>query len=130
MKPINELIRDMREDRDVKQNVIADVLGMSQQQYSRYETGESELPLRAFFTLADYYNVSADYLMGRKEWSHGVPGLDKKVTGDYSAGEVMNDILALDAAGRAAVVEYIDLQRIKQNCQCRAKTKEKDGTRP
>ena len=130
MKSVQELLRDMREDRDLKQSDIAEMIGTTQQQYSKYETGESELPLRAFQILADYYGVSADYLMGRKDWSDGVPGLDKKVTGDYTAGEVMNEILDLDAAGRAAVVEYIDLQRIKQNCQCRAKQKEKDGQRP
>ena len=114
MKPINELLRDMREDRDIKQIVIAEMLGMSQQQYSRYETGESELPLRALSILADYYCISVDYLMGRKDCFDGVPGLEKKVTGEHSAGEVLNDILSLGAAGRAAVVEYITLQKIKE----------------
>ena len=114
MKPINELLRGMREDRDIKQLVIAELLGMSQQQYSRYETGENELPLRALNTLADYYGVSADYLIGRKEWSHGVPGLDIKVTEDHTAKTLLDEILSLGAASRSAVIEYIDLQKIKE----------------
>jgi len=113
MKSIQQILRDLREDRDVKQTDIAEMIGTTQQQYSRYETGESELPLRAFYILADYYGVSADYLMGRKEWAHGVPGLDKKVTGEYTAREALNDIMSLDTAGRAAVAEYIALQKMK-----------------
>ena len=126
MKPINETLYGLRVDKDVKQYVIAELLGMSQQQYSRYETGETELPLRALYILADYYGVSADYLMGRKKWTDNVPGLDKKVTEKYSAREVIDDILSLDATGRAAVVEYISLQKMKQIC---TKKKEKDGQR-
>ena len=116
MKTTQELIRDMREDKDIKQLAIAEMLGMSQQQYSRYETGESEIPLRALVVLADYYGVSVDYLAGRKDCLYGVPGLDKKVTAEHTAGEVLNDILSLGAAGRAAVVEYITLQKMKESC--------------
>ena len=125
MKTIHELLRDMREDKDVKQSEIAEMIGTTQQQYSRYETGESELPLRALSILADYYGVSADYLMGRKDWSDKVPGLDKKVTGEHTTGEVINDILSLGAEGRAAVVEYIFLQKLKKDYQ---QKKEKDGS--
>ena len=116
MKTTQELLRDLREDRDLNQSVVAELLGMSQQQYSRYEKGESELPLRALAALADYYGVSTDYLMGRKDCMSGVPGLDKKVTGDYTAGTVISDILSLGADGRAAVVEYITLQKMKEKC--------------
>jgi len=115
MKSIQELLRDLREDKDLKQSDIAEMIGTTQQQYSRYETGESELPLRAFFIIADHYGVSADYLMGRQDWSYGVPGLDKKVTGERTAGDVLNDVLSLGSEGRAAVVEYIDLQKMKES---------------
>ena len=125
MKQTNELLRDLREDKDLKQSEIAERIGTTQQQYSKYETGESELPLRAVSILADFYEVSADYLMGRIEWSNRVPGLDKKVSGEHTAGEVMNDILSLGAEGRAAVVEYIFLQKLKKDYQ---QKKEKDGS--
>lgn len=57
-------IVDLREDRDLKQKVIADLLGTSQTQYSRWERGERELPLHHAITLARYYQVSMDYLTG------------------------------------------------------------------
>ena len=55
---------DMREDNDKTQAEIAEVLGMQQTQYGRYERGLRELPMHHFVTLAKYYNVSLDYLAG------------------------------------------------------------------
>ena len=57
-------IVDLREDKDLKQIVIAKLLGTSQTQYSRWERGERELPLHHAITLARYYQVSLDYLAG------------------------------------------------------------------
>ena len=58
-------LRDLREDHDKTQQDIADILGTSQTMYARYERGANELPLRHLLKLADYYGVSADYLLGR-----------------------------------------------------------------
>lgn len=64
MKPYCELLRELRESRDLKQSDIATVLGTTQQVYSRYETGINELPLHHLVTLCGFYHVSADYLLG------------------------------------------------------------------
>ena len=58
-------IRDLREDRDLKQRQIADYLLCDQSLYSKYERGERVLPLEIAVKLADYYNVSLDYLLHR-----------------------------------------------------------------
>ena len=58
-------IRDLREDRDMNQTEVAKLLGMSQTGYSKYETGEHDIPTAILVKLADYYNVSVDYLLGR-----------------------------------------------------------------
>ncbi|MBR6983971.1 MAG: helix-turn-helix transcriptional regulator [Ruminococcus sp.] len=58
-------LRDLREDMDLEQKDIAKLLGTTQPQYSRYETGERELPIRHLVTLADFYKVSTDYILGR-----------------------------------------------------------------
>ena len=57
-------LRDLREDADMSQNEIAVILGTSQEQYSRWESGKRELPMHHFITLAKHYNVSLDYLAG------------------------------------------------------------------
>lgn len=57
-------IRDLRNDNDLTQKQIADMLGMSQTGYSKYETGENDIPTHILITLAKYYGVSVDYLLG------------------------------------------------------------------
>lgn len=58
-------IRDLREDRDLKQKQVADYLLCDQSLYSKYERGERTLPLDYADKLADFYGVSVDYLLGR-----------------------------------------------------------------
>ena len=58
-------IRDLREDKDLKQKEVADYLMCDQSLYSKYERGERPLPLEYANKLADYYGVSVDYLLGR-----------------------------------------------------------------
>ena len=65
--PYQRRLRDLREDHDKTQQQIADILGTSQTMYARYERGANELPLRHLLTLADYYGVSVDYLLGRSD---------------------------------------------------------------
>lgn len=58
-------IRDLREDRDLSQKEIAELLKVHQTTYSDYELGRLNVPVSALNTLADFYNVSVDYLLGR-----------------------------------------------------------------
>lgn len=58
-------LRDLREDKDMKQADIAELLGIQQTVYSRYERGFQNIPIEHLLSLADYYNVSTDYILGR-----------------------------------------------------------------
>lgn len=60
-------IRDMREDRDLNQTQVAKYLGMSQTGYSKYETGENDIPTSILIRLARFYNTSIDYLLGETD---------------------------------------------------------------
>ncbi len=66
MKTYYERMRDLREDKDLTQQDVANILKTTQQVYSRYENGENELPLRHLVTLCKFYKVSADYILGLK----------------------------------------------------------------
>ena len=57
-------LRDLREDRDMNQTQIAKILGMSQTGYSKYETGENDIPTAILIKLAKFYDTSIDYLLG------------------------------------------------------------------
>ena len=63
MKDYMTKLRELREDHDLSQKQVADVLGTSQTMYARYERRASELPLRHFIRLCEFYKVSADELL-------------------------------------------------------------------
>ena len=60
-------IKDMREDKDLTQKQIAELLNCTQQTYSRYETGEITIDIYNLIKLAKFYNTSTDYLLGLTE---------------------------------------------------------------
>jgi len=62
---IFERIRNLREDNDKKQQELANYLNVKQTTYSKYELGKINIPIEVFMKLADYYDVSVDYLLGR-----------------------------------------------------------------
>ncbi|MBQ7122721.1 MAG: helix-turn-helix transcriptional regulator [Clostridia bacterium] len=64
---MNLRIKDMREDNDLTQKQIAEILLCDQSLYSKYERREREIPLAMIVKLAEYYEVSVDYLIGRTE---------------------------------------------------------------
>ena len=60
-------LRDLREDRDMNQTQVAKMLGMSQTGYSKYETGENDIPTGILIKLANFYDTSIDYLLGQTD---------------------------------------------------------------
>ncbi|MBQ3193036.1 MAG: helix-turn-helix transcriptional regulator [Oscillospiraceae bacterium] len=66
-------IRDLREDRDLKQDDLAQLLKCTQACYSNYETGKRDIPLEILTTLADFHGVSIDYLLNRTDQKDPYP---------------------------------------------------------
>lgn len=113
MKQSYEIMRGLREDRDLRQADVAEMVGISQQMYSRYEKGEYPMPSDAMDILADFYKVSVDYLLGRTECKEGLDALNMQVVPGCSVGKLVSDVLALKASSRKCVIEYVKLQHIK-----------------
>ena len=67
MKMMLPRLRDLREDSDLSQQRIADVLNVHQTTYSSYELGKLDIPLESLGQLADFYGVSVDFLLGRTD---------------------------------------------------------------
>ena len=65
-----KIIRDLREDADLTQMQVAEILGTSQTMYARYERGANELPIRHLIALCRLYHVSADYILGLAKQKH------------------------------------------------------------
>ncbi len=60
-------LREIREDKDLKQSEVASVLGIKQQQYSEYEIGKRLIPINYLYELAIFYDTSIDYLLGKTD---------------------------------------------------------------
>ena len=70
---VYERLRDLREDRDLTQTYIAQMLHVSQRTYSRYENDERAIPIEILSRLADFYDTSIDYLVGRTDCKKPYP---------------------------------------------------------
>lgn len=70
---IYQRLKDLREDKDLNQSEIGKILGTTQKQYSRWETGESEIPFHHVIKLAKYYNVTIDYIAGITNRPYALP---------------------------------------------------------
>lgn len=60
-------IRDLREDKDLTQSQMGEILSCSQRVYSNYERGELDIPTEILIKLADFHNVSVDYILNRTD---------------------------------------------------------------
>ena len=70
MRTFTEKLRGLREDNDLTQQQIADILGTSQTMYARYERGANAMPIHHLITLCKFYNVSADFLLNTTPSPH------------------------------------------------------------
>lgn len=110
MKSFCEILRELREDKDLKQAEIAALLGTSQQYYSKYETGKYEMPVHYIVVLADFYGVSVDYPLGRTACCIRLEDYQKPIVAEYTVDRMLADVLTLDRKGRQSVRDYIELQ--------------------
>jgi len=67
LKKYNEILKELREDNDLKQETVASYLKITKQQYSLYETGKREFKVKHIIELCKFYSVSADYVLGLSE---------------------------------------------------------------
>jgi len=107
MKELRVILRDLREDNDIKQKTVADYLGVSQQTYSNYENGHREIPIWVVVKLAQYYKVSTDYMLGTESGYLGNTNLRTKYLGEITMHDVMFDLQKFGAKERRDLLKYI-----------------------
>ena len=107
MKTLNTILRDLREDHDIKQDTIAKFLGVSQQTYSNYENGHREIPVMVVKELAKFYKVSTDYLLRSDTIYLGSLNMNASYVDDITMHDIVFDIQTLEEAERKNLVKYI-----------------------
>ena len=87
------------------------MLFRSQQQYSKYETEKVDPPFRCFSMLADFYQVSVDYLLGRTACANGVDAYKEPVLENYVVDNLVADVLSLNTM---VVRQFLIISRCKK----------------
>lgn len=113
-KKSTDILRGLREEKGLTQAGVAEILGIAQQTYSNYETGDYDLPVRHLIALAEYYHVTSDYILGMTKFRGTIKELNTMIRPDVTFGQLISDILSLDPASKAAVVDYVDLLKLRQ----------------
>ena len=101
-------LRDLREDNDLKQADIADVLNISQQYYQCYESGKNELPTRHLITLAKFYKISADYILGLTDTPRPIES-SNYASADAKTGSIVKKIESADAKIKKAIYALLEI---------------------
>ena len=117
MKPTNVLLRDFREDHDATQNDIAKLLGITQQTYSTYETGEIDLPTKHLIKLSKYYGVSCDYLLAQTEYPKRFDSLNGDFVDKLTIGGFLAKLLSLDEGYRHTILQFTEFLVARQKNQ-------------
>lgn len=98
-------LRDLKEDKDLKQSIIAKLINSSENQYGRYERGENDIPLEKALILANYYNVSLDYIAGR---TNDKRGLTRSEMSDVET-DFIKKFRSLSENGKGKIIERLDI---------------------
>ena len=108
MKELREILRELREDHDLKQETVASYLGIEQQSYSNYENGNRGIPIWVVIKLSDYYKVSTDYLLSAGSNYLGSHNLRNAYLNNITLHDVLYDIQKLNSDNRKDLLRYLD----------------------
>jgi len=112
-----EMIAELRKDRGLLQKELAQLLGVSIGTISNYETGVHNPEIDTLIKLADYFNVSVDYMLGRIKFKTSLDTLNHPVIADnkhLTTEALLNDILALSTDSKKSLIEYLELLKMKE----------------
>lgn len=107
MKETHEILRDLRENNNYRQEYIAQYLGTTQQTYSNYELGLREIPLHHIVKLSHLYQVSVDYLLGINSPYTGTTNLSMEYLDGVTLHDLVFDIQKLDTEKRKSLAQFV-----------------------
>ncbi|MBP3421500.1 MAG: helix-turn-helix transcriptional regulator [Lachnospiraceae bacterium] len=105
-QPINRILLNLRENHNLKQKDVANMLGISQQTYSNYELGKRELPLHHMIPLAEFYNISLDELFELKIRSDREKSSEEFANG-VTMKHLIYDLTLLSPSQKSELLAYL-----------------------
>lgn len=117
-----ELLATLRKERGVLQKEVAAYLNVTVATISNYEKGVHLPDLNTLILLADFFDVSTDYLLQRTNYKSSISFLSKQIAPDFTVCDLLNTILELDARNTQSFMDYYELLVLRNNIR-RTKTK-------
>ncbi|MCR2046330.1 helix-turn-helix domain-containing protein [Acetatifactor muris] len=115
MRSVGQRLSQLRKERELGQKELAALLNMSIGTISNYENNVHAPDLATLCKLADFFQVTTDYLLGRTGYRCPPENLDRYITSDYTIHGITNVILSLDSKSRDAAISYVNYLRDTQN---------------
>ena len=114
MDSISNKLKNLRESKNYKQNYVASFLGISQQNYSRYENGKREIPVHFLHLLAKLYSVSVDYILGISITKKDYENISQNIYNGKTLNEIIDDISSLNNENMISLLKYIEFLKYTQ----------------
>lgn len=111
---LGEILALLREEKGIGQRQLADYLGVTAGTISNYEHGVHSPDPATLCRLADYFGVTADYLMGRAPSRFDPSLLERRISDEYTVTDIVNTVLALDSCSVEHLMDYADFLRATQ----------------
>lgn len=106
---LSDVLSDLRKDKHLGQKDLATYLNISVSTISNYETGTHEPDFETLCKLADLFDVSADYLLGRTMIPYDLKKLSKPLRNGISLNQIIQSIVSLDNKNLDSMIDYLDL---------------------
>ncbi|MCI8691987.1 MAG: helix-turn-helix transcriptional regulator [Lachnospiraceae bacterium] len=115
MSTVGAIIAKLRKEKEVGQKELAVLLNMSVATISNYEKGVHSPDLSTICKLADYFQVTTDYLLGRTSYRCAPEILDDYLISDFTINNIVNTLLSLSPEARSAVIHYANYMKDMQD---------------
>ncbi len=110
-----ELLASLRRERGILQKELAAYLNVTVATISNYEKGVHAPDYETLVKLADFFDVSTDYLLQRTEYKSSIQTLNQKLVVNYTVSELVNAILQLDQNSMTALIDYYELLSLRNS---------------
>ncbi len=110
-----ELLASLRRERGILQKELAAYLNVTVATISNYEKGVHAPDYETLVKLADFFDVSTDYLLHRTEYKSSIQTLNQKLVVNYTVSELVNAILQLDQNSMTALIDYYELLSLRNS---------------
>lgn len=110
-----KLLAKLRKEKGVLQKEVATYLNMTVATVSNYEKGVHMPDLNTLIMLADFFDVSTDYLLQRTNYKSSISTLNRPLSGEYTVSDLLNTVVELDSHNTQALLDYYELLMLRNS---------------